>query len=235
VNVSLPRTPAERFAGILDLLHRALAAQGVRGRLVGPLLLAVCARLRRAVAHVTRLAAQVAAGTLPKPRAPYSRRPRAPRSPTPPDPAKPPIPAGFAWLLRLMDEAARHWVAGARAQLQHLLSDPDMVALIEAAPQMGRSLRPVCRMLGLRPPPPLARPRRPRARPDTVPPEPAPDDAAPTDPTAPPGTPPPKARRKPPAYWGPELKPIPGIYIPPPPHLRARWYVPRTRARPKPA
>ena len=214
----------------MQLLHAALAAQGVKGRLVGHLLLAVCARLRHAVARVTRLAAQVAAGTLPKPRAPGSPRPRAARPPAPPDPAKPPIPGGFAWLLRLMDEPARHWVAGARGQLQHLLADPDMVSLIEAAPQMGRSLRPICRMLGLRPPPPLARPRRPRATPATVPAEPAP-----ADPAAPPPPAGPKARRKPPAYWGPELKPIPGIYIPPPPHLRARWYFPRTRPRAKPA
>jgi hypothetical protein len=50
------------------------------------------------------------------------------------------------------------------AQLQHLLADPEMAALVAAAPQAGRVLRPLCRMLGVRPPPgPLAPPSRPRA------------------------------------------------------------------------
>jgi hypothetical protein len=49
---------------------------------------------------------------------------------------------------------------GYRGQLEHLLRDPDMAALIAAAPEpMGRALRPLCRMLGLPPPPILAPPR----------------------------------------------------------------------------
>jgi hypothetical protein len=49
--------------------------------------------------------------------------------------------------------------------LQELLADPDMAALVAAAAQAGRILRPLCRMLNAEPPPYLRlskRPRRPR-------------------------------------------------------------------------
>ena len=72
------------------------------------------------------------------------------------------MPAGFAWLIRL----GGYHAAGFGCQLQHLLSDPEMVALIAAAPrQMGRVLRPLCWMLGIKPPPGLfpKRARKPRA------------------------------------------------------------------------
>ena len=54
------------------------------------------------------------------------------------------------------DPAGGYHAAGFGCQLQHLLSDPEMVALISAAPQqMGRVLRPLCWMLGIKPPPGL--------------------------------------------------------------------------------
>ncbi len=43
--------------------------------------------------------------------------------------------------------------AAAASQLQHLLADPAMADLLAAAPQAGRLLRPLCQMLGVRPPP----------------------------------------------------------------------------------
>ena len=72
------------------------------------------------------------------------------------------MPAGFAWLIRL----GGYHAAGFGSQFQHLLSHPEMVALIAAAPQqMGRVLRPLCWMLGIKPPPGLFpnRARKPRA------------------------------------------------------------------------
>jgi hypothetical protein len=71
--------------------------------------------------------------------------------------------------------------AAAGSQLRHLLADPEMAALIEAAPQMGRLLRPLCRSLGVRlppgllPPPRAPKPRKPRS---PQPPRPAPADGA---------------------------------------------------------
>ena len=56
--------------------------------------------------------------------------------------------------------------SAAASQLQALLGDPEMAALIAAAPrQMGRVLRPLCRMLGIAPPPGLhVSPPQPRRR-----------------------------------------------------------------------
>ena len=149
----LPRTPHERFAAIIDLLCRTVAARIAGGRLAGPLILLIWRRLSRMGVRFAAIAARHEAGTLPAPR----RRPRAPR---PARPRPPPLlPRGVAWLLRLVPEAA-----GGASQLQHLLADAEMAALIAAAPQAGRILRPLCRMLGLRPPAVLALPPRP-ARP----------------------------------------------------------------------
>ncbi len=55
------------------------------------------------------------------------------------------LPRGFAWLCVLVPYQA----AGFGSQLRHLLGDPEMVALIAATPQLGKALRPLCRMLGI--------------------------------------------------------------------------------------
>ncbi len=148
---SLPRTPAERFASIIALLCRTVAASIAGGRLAGPLIILIWRRLNRMGIRFAAIAARHDAGTLRPPR----RRPQAPRPPLA-RPRKPdPLPRGKAWLLRLVPEAA-----GGASQLQHLLADAEMAALIAAAPQAGRILRPLCRMLGiplpaaLAPPPP---------------------------------------------------------------------------------
>jgi hypothetical protein len=62
-------------------------------------------------------------------------------------------------------------VANCAMALQHFLSLPEMGELVGAAPQAGRILRPLCRILGVKVPPCLALRRRPR--PSPVAPEPA--------------------------------------------------------------
>ncbi len=104
-------------------------------------MLLLWSRLRRTAERFARLAAKVHAGTLPPPR----RRLRSPR-PARPQPLR--LPRGVAWLLRRLPQAA-----AAASQLQHLLADPAMADLLAAAPQAGRLLRPLCQMLGVRPPP----------------------------------------------------------------------------------
>ena len=172
------RPPAERFAGILRGLYEALAAQGRRGTLTGWLLILVCTRLNRAGQGVMAIAARLAAGTLRPPRQALPRQasPRlgpsctAPRQAPPTaagTPAVPPklrLPAGFGWLIQRLQpvEVARRAVAAHGAQMQYLLAEPDMVAMITAAPQVGRHIRPICRLLGVPLPPVLQRPRRPR-------------------------------------------------------------------------
>ncbi len=148
------RSPAERFTGILAWLNRALAAAAVRNKAAAPLILLLWPRLNRLAARFTRLAARVAAGTAtPRRRISLSLTSTRPRKPY----AR--LPRRFGWLLRLEREAA----AAAGSQLRHLLTDPEMADILAAAPQAGRLLRPLCRMLGVQPPPALALPPRPRA------------------------------------------------------------------------
>ena len=54
-------------------------------------------------------------------------------------------PVRFGWLVR----AAAHHAAVYGAQLQAVLVQPEMVALLLASPQARRILRPVCRMLAV--------------------------------------------------------------------------------------
>ena len=149
------RAPAERFALIIDLLRRAVAARNIEGGFARPLIALVWGHLGRLGIRFARLAARIAAGraairrrATPRPAAAASARPKPPLR----------LPQGVGWLRRLGPEVR----AGA-SQLQHLLTDPEMLALIEAAPQMGRILRPLCHMLGVTLPPALVLPPRPAA------------------------------------------------------------------------
>ncbi|HET9146869.1 MAG TPA: hypothetical protein VFN77_02350, partial [Acetobacteraceae bacterium] len=104
----------------------------------GALTILLWTRLRRAAARFTALAAQ----NQPPPANPRRARIRKPR------PAPPRLPRGFAWLLAPVPEAA-----ASASQLRHLLAEPEMQGLIAADPRFGRILRPLCHMVGIRPPP----------------------------------------------------------------------------------
>ena len=186
---AIPATPTERFAGIIDGLCRAVAARGGgRDRLAGPLVILIWSRLRRIAAQIIALAARIEAGRhrcYPARRPP--RRPAAPRRHV-----RPALPHGFAWLLPLVPWAA----AGYGSQLRHLLAEPEFAALVDAAPQMRRLLRPLCRMLAV----PLPRPRA--AEPAPPPPaHPAPAASAIATPSPPPApaSPPPAGHAPPPS------------------------------------
>lgn len=136
--------PADRFAAIMDALCRAMAAEANARRVAGPLVLLIWVRLRRLAARFTL--------TLHAPPA-RTHRPARPDRPT--HERRQILPRHFGWLRRLLPG-----VSGAASQLNHLLSGPEMAALIAASPATGRTLRPLCHLLGLRPPPALRLPRR---------------------------------------------------------------------------
>jgi hypothetical protein len=150
--VTAPPALAARLARLIGALCETVAARIARpGRpgLAGPLIVAICARLHRMAQRVIRLAVAVEAGTLAAPR----RRPAASRNTV----ARrrlmgTTLPRGFAWLVRRVPG-----IGFGTQQLQALLDEPEMQALIEAAPQICRTLRPLCHMLGLRPLPPILR------------------------------------------------------------------------------
>ena len=55
------------------------------------------------------------------------------------------IPAGRAWLVRELGWEA----AGYGCQLEALLAEPAMAAVVAGMPAVGQVLRPICRMLGV--------------------------------------------------------------------------------------
>ncbi len=181
-----PPASADRLASVIDLLCRVVAAQIAGRRLAGPLIILIWRRLRRIGNRCAVVAARLQAGKLRR-RAVLRPRPALPAA-RPTRPCRPrPLPHGFAWLVRMVPDTA-----GGASQLCHLLTQPDMQALIAAAPQVGRPLRSLCWMLGVRPPPGL---KPARNGPPAAPAAPAARITAgrPTPAAAPPATPPPSA------------------------------------------
>jgi hypothetical protein len=135
-----PAAPAvtDRFVLIIEALCHAVARRiGIAslGGLAGPLIILIAARLRRMAARFTRLATSTQAGLeAPRP-ARLRQRAWAPLYP----------PRRFAWLLRVVPETAP-----IAAQLRHLLTEPEMTALLAATPKLRQTLRPLCQMLGIR-------------------------------------------------------------------------------------
>ncbi len=143
-------TPAEKFATILLALTLAVDARRAWGKLSSPLVALIVGRIRDLNQRVARLIVRSQDGRI-APRRPAARRPAKPRRPRQPGP----LPVHSGWLLTLVPEAV-----GYRGQLDHLLRDPEMAALLAAAPAaIRRPLRSLCWMLRLRPPPLLARPQ----------------------------------------------------------------------------
>ena len=144
-----PQLP-ERLAGILENLRREAAANSARNWVHGALITLLYNYIGGVIRRFALLAARLERG-------PIRLRPPRPRAPLP-DAAdekaarKPRLPAKFGWLIELMG----YQVACYGSQLRHMLTgDPEMIALMAASPQGGRILRPLCRMLGMRPAPDL--------------------------------------------------------------------------------
>lgn len=137
---SLPPV-SDRFLRILDLLSRVLAIASLRG-VPGPLVGLIAQRLGRIRTRFAALAAKIQAGTVRPPRPQGRRRAPSPGAPSRPRPADP-LPRTRAWLLRLLGYHA----AGYAQSLQQMMAEPEMAALIAAAPQMRRLLRPLLSIL----------------------------------------------------------------------------------------
>ena len=186
--------PGHRLAAIMAgmaavVAHHVAGLRAISSALV-PMLSLLTWRLGRIAQRLDRLMLRWQAGTLPRPRPPHAPRPAAEASPciNVPRINVPPIyvPQGHAWLIRLVQPTAQYI-----PQLERFLADPQTRALVAAAPQAGRLLRPLCRMLAIAPPDWLRLPARP-ARPRPLQPAPvqlAPVQPAPVQPAPEPGTP----------------------------------------------
>jgi hypothetical protein len=146
-----------------------VVAQTLGGPLSPRLIGWIVVRITLAIHRVADIAARVAAGTY-RPRRPAAAPRRAPGRPPP---RNGPAPKQCGWLVPLLPFGGAQ-----RAALDQMLRDPEMVALMQAAPApIGRVLRPLCWMLALDLPPALARrkaaPSDPAAAPSLVGPSPA--------------------------------------------------------------
>ena len=161
VTLTSSSSAPDRFALLIEALCASVAASHARG-LAGPVIVLIWGRLRRMAARFAAAAIPAVSrrASRPAPSRPAQSRPALSR---PGAEARPRLPGGFGWLIRLSPAAACHG-----GQLQRLLADPEMAALLAATPRMGRLLRPLCRMLAVKPPPgllaPTNRTRRPAAR-----------------------------------------------------------------------
>jgi len=165
MNWSTSHTVPYCFADLIQGIGRALGVQHAWLRAAGPLSSLIWGRLCGMRRRFIDLAARVQAGTLPAKRPPRpppaSPRPATPRPAAVPDqPRLPPQSSG--WLLRQVPEP--HHVAYWRGPLEQFLADPETIAQVAAAPQTGRILRPLCRMLNVVPPEYLRLPPRPRRK-----------------------------------------------------------------------
>ncbi len=171
-----------------------LASRAGRDRRLAPLVLVLWPYLHRLATRFEALARRIEAG-----RAAAAPRPKPATAP-PPSPGRHglALPSGWAWLIRLAPE-----VAPLGSQIRHLLRDPEFLVLA-ADPRAGRLLRPLLRMLGIRPGPDvpagLFPPPRPRAPAQPAPAQPSPEAG------------PPAAR-----------SPVSGPPVAPPPATWATW------------
>ena len=149
-------TLSDRFVSIIEGLLRALSIQARHRHSNGALLLLAWKRFQRTRLRFIDLVTRMRAGTLP---AAVARRSRAGVART--VPVVPPavvVPRRFGWVHRMMDEP---WHLNCwRNEMEVMLEDPELLAVLAAAPQMGRELRPLCHMLAIKPPPALMLPRR---------------------------------------------------------------------------
>lgn len=152
-----PTTPAGRFTAIVHALRCAVADQGKAQSVDIALLILINNR----IAALARRFNEILARGPVEPRPP---KPRPINPATPPKPRKPDqLPRAYGWLRRIVPD---YRVNGPIAQFRHLLTEPDMLALIETNPALGRALRPLCHIFGIPQPPALQRPKpepKPRA------------------------------------------------------------------------
>ncbi len=176
-------TPIQRLAAIFDLLIESTAHESVRARVAIPLMIMMWARVdslaRRFVSLFTRKQPRIPT-QYPGLRNPSPQTRVRPPKPTPVPKFSRPLehcpPGGYGWLIENLP-GRRTGIAMARAELEHLLTDPAMHELIAATPALGRILRPLCYALGIERPEQLARHKpeiphkrtKPRRRPEPYP------------------------------------------------------------------
>jgi hypothetical protein len=142
MNVSA--SPSSSLAVLIRLLRGSVGAWGKAGWLSLPLVLLLYRRLGEIGRRMEGLASRFAAGRV------WRRKVRVVEASADRKIVRRAVgtriwPRRFGWLVR----AAAWQAAGFGSQLRAVLETPEMVALLEASPQAGRVLLPLCRMLAV--------------------------------------------------------------------------------------
>jgi len=162
-------TPADRFNSLIERLFNDVRTVATNPWIPAPpfqlvLIKLIWRRLRRMTRRFAAILAHVRAGTLP---APGSARPR-PATDSAPGPRPEQPSQRLGWVIY----AVSWFIWNRHYELEELLEDPETETLVAGAPQLGRVLRPLCRMLHVKPPAWLRLPRRPRRPIEKFPPAP---------------------------------------------------------------
>jgi hypothetical protein len=140
---------ADRFASLIEEICRVLSKHALSRYIDAPLLLLIWNRIMGMARRFASLAERVRTGTLSD-TAPTRSRDASPPPAGAPDPSRVDLPEvlprHFGWLVKMLPETEAFG-----ADLCWLLQRLEMEELIFAAPQVGRILRPLCRMLGVEP------------------------------------------------------------------------------------
>ena len=160
---NLPQTLQVRLSCVIWGLTQTVLARAPSGVMPHWMLQAFQLRVSRIGQVMAGLLLAMQAGTLRNRRSPApggTRKPAA-RSGIP----TMRLPGQYGWLVKKL---AWH-VTGFGSQLQHLLADPEMQALLEVSPRAVRTLKPLCRMLMIPLPlPPVPTPPAPPAPPASI-------------------------------------------------------------------
>jgi hypothetical protein len=147
---------AIRFASMIEFFCKMMGRDSKRGALDATQQMLATARVQRMGRRFAALVARWLAGTLPLPGAARKRAAAAAgKGPRP----KGLLPSGKNWFRKMFGETAPMF-AGNLLEILH--GDPQMMELAAATPLAGRVLRPMCWMLGVKPPEYLQLPLRPR-------------------------------------------------------------------------
>jgi hypothetical protein len=147
-----PTTLTGRFQATIRALVTAL--EGRSAVMLFAFRMLISRRIIDRAREVVRLIEALRAGTLLTRRSPAPGLTRMRRTLDDAEPGaaaagpKAVLPRGFGWLLPLVPCQAACCGAG----LLNLLEDPEMAELLAASPRLVRTLKPLCRMLGVRMP-----------------------------------------------------------------------------------
>jgi len=145
VSLSASPSPYLDLSVVIRALRGAVGGWGGRGWLSQALTMLLFQRLGRICGQMERMCQRFAAGRLWRRVARADGDARVVADGRARAVALLRWPGRFGWLVR----AAAWHAAGYGCQLREVLVQPEMVALLKAAPQAARVLRPLCRMLAV--------------------------------------------------------------------------------------